>query len=342
MTPEWIAKTDAFLTRAFDREPGMPKIFCPCRQCANRKRQAREVMGRHLVLHGFTENYTRWTYHGKADRPRDEVVRQCIEAFDDDAGVGEMLDDFHEAQFREESQEEEDPEPTAKAYYQMLSAAQQPLHGHTKVSQLDAIARLMAVKSQFSMSRAAFDSILAVVGSLLPEGHILPKSMYAAQKLLRALKMPYEHIHACPKGYVLFRKQHDDAKYCPKCNASRYLEVDSGDGHKRQLTIPVKILHYLPFIPRIQRLYMTEESAKQMTWHKKGVRYNRDKLVHPADGEAWKHFDMIHHEKANEARNVRVALATDGFNPYGMGAAPYSCWPVFVIPLNLPPASSSN
>jgi hypothetical protein len=67
----------------------------------------------------------------------------------------------------------------------------------------------------------------------------------------------------------LFRKDHKDAKYCPKCKSSRYLEVDSGDGHKRQLDIPVKIIWYLPFIPRIQRLYMTEQTAKQMTWHKK-------------------------------------------------------------------------
>jgi hypothetical protein len=82
---------------------------------------------------------------------------------------------------------------------------------------------------------------------------------------------------------------------------------------------------------------MIEESAKQMTWHKKGKRYNPDKLVHPSDGEAWKRFDDKHHVKAKEARNVRVALATDGFNPYGMMAAPYICWPVFIIPLNLPP-----
>jgi hypothetical protein len=34
--------------------------------------------------------------------------------------------------------------------------------------------------------------------------------------------------------------------------------------------------------------------------------------VHASDGEAWKHFDDIHREKAEEARNVRVALATDG------------------------------
>jgi len=107
--------------------------------------------------------------------------------------------------------------------------------------------------------------MLIVVGSLLPDGHILSKSMYEAQKLLRALKMPYEQIHACPKGCILFRKEHAEAKYYVKCKSSSFLEVDSGDGQKRQLAVPVKILRYLPFILRIQRLYMTEESMKQMT-----------------------------------------------------------------------------
>jgi hypothetical protein len=44
-----------------------------------------------------------------------------------------------------------------------------------------------------------------------------------------------------------------------------------------------------------------------MTWHKKGKRYNADKLVHHSDGEAWTRFDGIHREKADEAHNVRVA-----------------------------------
>jgi hypothetical protein len=43
----------------------------------------------------------------------------------------------------------------------------------------------------------------------------------------------------------------------------------------------------------------------------------------------------IHHEKAEEAHNVRVALATDEFNLYGMTTASHTCWPVFVIPINL-------
>jgi hypothetical protein len=70
---------------------------------------------------------------------------------------------------------------------------------------------------------------------------------------------------------------------------------------------------------------MSEKTAKQMMWHKNGKRYNPDMMVHPSDGEAWTNF------------NVRVALATNGFNPYGTMSAPYTCWPVFVIPLNLPP-----
>ena len=86
----------------------------------------------------------------------------------------------------------------------------------------------------------------------------------------------------------------------------------------------MKIVRYRPFILR-------------MTWHKKGVQYNPDKMVHPSDCESSKNFDRIHRDKANEARNVRIALAIDGFNPYGMVAASYSCWPMFVIPLNLPP-----
>jgi hypothetical protein len=69
--------------------------------------------------------------------------------------------------------------------------------------------------------------------------------------------------------------------------------------------------------------------------HKNDKRYHPDKMVHASDCEAWTHFDAIHNEKAEEARNVRVALATDGFNPYGMTTAPYTWWTIFVIPINL-------
>jgi hypothetical protein len=98
-----------------------------------------------------------------------------------------MLNDYQEAQYTGGCMDDE-PEPTTKAFYDMFDAAQKPLHGQTKVSQQDAIGRVMAFKSQYSMSRDAFVGLLTVIGSLLPDDHVLPKCMYEAQKLLRALK----------------------------------------------------------------------------------------------------------------------------------------------------------
>jgi hypothetical protein len=93
--------------------------------------------------------------------------------------------------------------------------------------------------------------LLIVICSLLLEDHILSKSMYETQKLLRALNMMYDQIHACPMGCILFRKEYAKAKYCLKFKSSRFMEVDSSDGHKRQLDIPIPILLQLSFIPRI-------------------------------------------------------------------------------------------
>jgi hypothetical protein len=56
-------------------------------------------------------------------------------------------------------------EAAAQAFYDM-------------VSQLDVIGRLMGLKSELNLSRPDFNKMLAVIGTLLPEGHILPKSMY--------------------------------------------------------------------------------------------------------------------------------------------------------------------
>ncbi|KAL8147860.1 hypothetical protein AgCh_005257 [Apium graveolens] len=72
-----------------------------------------------------------------------------------------------------------------------------------------------------------------------------------------------------------------------------------------------------------------------MSWHVKSSAKDGE-LNHPADGLAWKDFNKSHPEFASESRNVRLGLSTDGFNPFGHSAVPYSCWPVIVTPYNLP------
>jgi hypothetical protein len=141
-----IEKTEAFLNEVFAKVKGSRITWCPCNRCGNTHRQTREDMTNYLCNYGFTRDYTQWTYHGECNPMRDDAVRQHIGDHDYGAGVGDMLDDFHEAHFDEERMGEE-PEASAKTYYDMLAATQQPLHGHTKVSQLDAIGCLMAMKS---------------------------------------------------------------------------------------------------------------------------------------------------------------------------------------------------
>jgi hypothetical protein len=84
-------------------------------------------MGEHLWRNGFTAGYTRWVYHGEDGRMREEVVRPRVEDYDADAGVADMLNDYHEARFTEGHTAEE-PEATAKVFYDMFAAAQKPLH----------------------------------------------------------------------------------------------------------------------------------------------------------------------------------------------------------------------
>nr|GMD88346.1 uncharacterized protein LOC109184453 [Ipomoea batatas] len=60
-------------------------------------------------------------------------------------------------------------------------------------------------------------------------------------------------------------------------------------------------------------------------------------MRHPADSTAWKHFDEIHKEFSSEPHNVRLGLASDGFQPFNQSKTSYNIWPVILIPYNLPP-----
>ena len=135
VTPEWIRKTDAFVERAYDEAAkGASLVPCPCSKCDNRKRKPKKTMVEHIWKNGFTSGYTRWIFHGEAHRTREEVLRQRVEDYDADAGVADILNDYQEAEYTGGCMDDE-PEPTAKAFYDMFDAAQKPLHSQTKVSQ---------------------------------------------------------------------------------------------------------------------------------------------------------------------------------------------------------------
>jgi hypothetical protein len=52
------------------------------------------------------------------------VVRPLLEEYDVDAGMADLMADFHEGRFIEGMEVEEDLEETAKVFYTMMEAAQ--------------------------------------------------------------------------------------------------------------------------------------------------------------------------------------------------------------------------
>ena len=100
--------------------------------------------------------------------------------------------------------------------------------------------------------------------------------------------------------------------------------------------ISAKVLRHFPLIPRLQRLFMSSNTASYMTWHAQDHATN-DLMRHPVDSLSRKTFDALHPTFPSEHRNVKLGLSSDGFNPFSSMSIAYNTWPVVLIPYNLPP-----
>jgi hypothetical protein len=47
--------------------------------------------------------------------------------------------------------------------------------------------------------------------------------------------------------------------------------------------------------------------------------------MQPSDCEAWKTLNRFDVDFTSDARNIRIGLVTDGFDPFSTNFAPYSC-----------------
>ena len=95
-------------------------------------------------------------------------------------------------------------------------------------------------------------------------------------------------------------------------------------------------IYYMPITPRLQRLYASNATAKDLTWHANHGT-DDDLMHHPSDSHAWKVFYNNWSHFSAEKRNVRLGLCTDGFQPFGQSGQQYSSWTIILTPYNLPP-----
>ena len=79
------------------------------------------------------------------------------------------------------------------------------------------------------------------------------------------------------------------------------------------------------------------EISELLRWH--STHKSQDgKMRHPEDSLGWETINKRWPHFALDPRNIRLGLATDGFNPFKDLSSKYSCWPVVLTIYNLPPS----
>ena len=191
--------------------------------------------------------------------------------------------------------------------------------GCTNYSKLSAVAHVFTIKSDHGLSEADYDKIIEWVRSILPEGNRLKENFYAVKFMIKPLGLRYQKTDMCPNFCMLYYLENGELTECMTYGNSHY-KPRTGRG---KTLVAYKKLRYFSITPRLQRLFMSPRTAEHMIGHQShhavdGV------MVHPFDGEAWKHFKSVHPHFSDELRNMCLRLCTNGFNPFGSFAAPYS------------------
>ncbi|KAL3644293.1 hypothetical protein CASFOL_012225 [Castilleja foliolosa] len=316
-------------------------VRCPCTRCLNLIIKDQISVKQHIMINGIDPGYDTWFYHGEStshsvvgDDQTDQEPTYDREEEDEDDGVNDILFNLHEQYTQSDTNGVDNTNDGGVPTYleDLIRGARTELYpGCKKISRTSFIIQLLHLKVYNKLSNKTVDMILQLMKSSFPDGETLPGSYYEAKKFLRDLGLGYECIHACKYDCALYWKENKKLEACPICQTSRW-KLNDGVGKK----IPHKILRYFPLKPRLQRLFMSEKTSKKMVWHNE-KRVNDEYMRHPADSAAWKDFDKEFPQFAEDPRNVRLALATDGFNPFGNMSTSYSMWPVILAPLNLPP-----
>jgi hypothetical protein len=234
------------------------------------------------------------------------------------------------------------PTPEVQKFFDLLKELEGCLHGQIDVIVLEFVNRLMSIKSKFAFSINCYKELMDLIREVLPTGHKMPKDMYPSKKLLEGLGMEYENIDVCQDNCMLFWKGHGREQKCLKCGKSRYVELVHEDGEKVVTKVAHKQLRFMPLTPSVKHLFLSRKTAMHMKWHKYCTDRQDGLMVHPSDADAWKAINNFDIEFASDARNIRIGLATDGFTPFNMTTAPYSCWLVITISSNLQPTLCMN
>ncbi|XP_023882805.1 uncharacterized protein LOC111995129 [Quercus suber] len=252
------------------------------------------------------QSYINWYNHGEPHLLNENIHDNEMLDGDHMDGINALVGDRIRGEPRNATEDEE-----VRHFDKLEEDAKCELYpGCTDYSILKFVIEMLNVKVMTNLSNKGLDMMLELLTKVLPKGNLVPRSTYEAKKILHDLGMSYEYIDACKNDCALFWKENENLDKCPVCEVPRYK-----DTHAQGKMIPHKVLHYFLLTPILRRLYMLGQRVKDMRWYIE--KHVDDGIMrHPTDSEKWKEFDLQHNNFFLEPRNVRLGLATDGFNPF--------------------------
>ena len=204
----WVRVADEFVVLAFAGDARFVK--CPCRECRNLIWLKKVEVSYHVFKHGFMPNYLVWREHGEVETTVESDGDQDVDRMDD------MVDDIRN-EYPELWNNQALPEDV-KEFYKLLEASEAKVHEGTDVTILQAVTRLMAMKSKYSFSNNCYNDIVKLIIDLIPSNHNMSKDFYHCKKIVASHGMNYQKIDACEDNYMLFWKEHEKTTYCIHCS----------------------------------------------------------------------------------------------------------------------------
>jgi hypothetical protein len=117
----------------------------------------------------------------------------------------------------------------------MYKKAQTPLYEGCPNSRLASILLLLNLVTTHGVSNTFVDELFTILWvDLFPKDNTPPKSLYQAKNIVQWLRLTYNSIHVYYNGCLLFKGELNEARACPKCQRSRFVE--------RSNNVPYKVL----------------------------------------------------------------------------------------------------
>jgi hypothetical protein len=229
---EYIKGVDAFID--FSKKDMLDNIrgniCCPYKHYKNEKRYRTDnVLRSHLIKHGFMEDYRCWNKHGDEGLNEVEMGDSYLkreapigveEDHDDDvkeADISGFTDD--DIEFQEHNIEEmicnikrhgdDDKYSNGELakYKKMIEDSMKPLYyGYAaQYTRLFAMVKLFQLKASNRWSDCSFKELLMLLNVMLPQGNVVPKTVYEAKQIICPLGLKVEKIHTCKNNCILYR-----------------------------------------------------------------------------------------------------------------------------------------